>query len=135
MIRKGPEFFQNKDCDFSEASRSYIEPHGRMKTRNLNKTVFIRKLKNGESVERKWLLYSSLKKSVFCYSCCLFNASNTSFSSPSGCNDWKHINNLILEHENSLAQRQSMMTYIARSKTVGRVDIDLLSPYKTEVDY
>lgn len=76
-IRKGPEFFQNKDCDFSEASRSYIELHGRIKTRNLNKTVFIRKLKNGGSVERKWLLYSPLKKSVFCYSCCLFNASNT----------------------------------------------------------
>lgn len=28
-----------------------------------------------------------------------------------------------------------MMTYIARSKTIGRVDIDLLSQYKTEVDY
>lgn len=26
-IRKGSEFFQNKDCDFSEASRSYIELH------------------------------------------------------------------------------------------------------------
>lgn len=40
-----------------------------------------------------------------------------------------------MEHENSLAHRQSMMIYIARSKTVGRVDIDLLSPYKTEIDY
>lgn len=27
------------------------------------------------------------------------------------------------------------MTYIARSKIVGRMDIDLLSQYKTEIDY
>ncbi|XP_046737114.1 zinc finger MYM-type protein 1-like [Diprion similis] len=134
-IRKGPAFFQNKDCDFSEASRTYTEFDGRIKTRNLHKTVFIRRLKNNESVERKWLLYSPLKRSVFCYSCCLFSASKTSFNSLSGCNDWKHINNLILEHENSLAHRQSMMTYIARSKIIGRVDVDLLSQYKTEVDY
>lgn len=51
-IRKGPDFFQNKDCDFSEASTSYIEPHSKIKTRNLTKTVFIRKLKNDESVEK-----------------------------------------------------------------------------------
>lgn len=40
-----------------------------------------------------------------------------------------------MEHENSLAHRQSVMIYIARSKTVGMVDIDLISLYKTQVDY
>lgn len=55
--------------------------------------------------------------------------------SPSGCNDWKHINHIILEHENSLGHRQAMMTYLARCKSTGRVDVDLLSQYTKEVDY
>lgn len=135
LICKGPAFFQNKNSDFSEASRIYKEADGRSTTRNFNKTLFYRKLKNNETVERKWLLYSPSKKSLFCLSCCLFRPSNINLCSPSGCNDWKHINHIILEHENSLAHRQSMMTYLARSKTTGRVDTDLLSQYTREVDY
>ncbi|GBP56347.1 hypothetical protein EVAR_43286_1 [Eumeta japonica] len=34
-----------------------------------------------------------------------------------------------------LAHKQSMMTYLARSKAVGRVDMDLLSQHQKEVDY
>lgn len=133
---KGPAYFQNKDYDFSEASRTYKETNGNKSiTRYFNKALFIRKLKNNESVERKWLLYSPSKKSVFCFSCCLFNPSDTSLCSLSGCNDWKHINSIILSHENSSAHGQSMMTYLVRSKAVGRVDRDLLSQRKKEVDY
>ncbi|GBP81137.1 hypothetical protein EVAR_88235_1 [Eumeta japonica] len=58
LIRKGPVYFQNKDSDFSEASRTYKDAH-----------------------------------------------------------------------------QQSMMTYLARSKAVGRVDMDLLSQHQKEVDY
>jgi len=136
LICKGPAYFQNKDYDFSEASRTYKETNSNKSiTRYFNKALFIRKLKNNESVERKWLLYSPSKKSVFCFSCCLFNFSDTSLCSQSGCNDWKHINSIILSHENSSAHGQSMMTYLARSKAVGRVDTDLLSQRKKEVNY
>lgn len=68
-IRKGPEFFQNKHCDFSETSTSFPDSSGKTKTRYLTKNVFTRKLKNGESLDRKWLLYSPTKKSVYCYCC------------------------------------------------------------------
>lgn len=50
-------------------------------------------------------------------------------------NDWKHINHIILAHENSPAHRQFMMTYLARNKAVGRLHIDLLSQHQKEVDY
>lgn len=134
-ISKGPEYFRNKDCDFFETSRTYKDADGKSVSRYFNKALFNRKLKNNEIVERKWLLYSPSKKSVFCFSCCLFNLSDMHISSPNGCNDWKHINHIILTHENSSAHRQSMMTYLARSKTVGRVDTDLLSQHQKEVEY
>ncbi|XP_050064849.1 uncharacterized protein LOC126553777 [Aphis gossypii] len=136
LICKGPAYFQNKHYDFSESSRTYKEANGNTSiTRYFNKALFIRKLKNNESVERKWLLYSPSKKSVFCFSCCLFNSSDINLCSPSRCNDWKHINSIILSHENSSAHGQSMMTYLARSKVVSRVDTDLLSQRNKEVNY
>ncbi|CAH2107420.1 unnamed protein product [Euphydryas editha] len=60
-IRKGPEFFQNKNSDFSETSTSFPDSNGKTKTRYLTKNIFIRKLTNGESLERIWLLYSPAK--------------------------------------------------------------------------
>ena len=71
------------------------------------------------------------KKSVFCYSCYLFNRSDLNLCSASRCIDWKHIHDIVLTHEN----RQSMMTYLTRNKTVSRVDKALLSQYQIEVDY
>lgn len=134
-IRKGPTYFQNKDHDFSKSSRIYTEADGKSVTRYFNKTLFSRKLKNNECVERKWLLYSPSKKSVFCFSCCLFNPFDVSLCSLSGCNDWKHINKIVLTHEKSPAHTKSMMSYLARSQTVGRIDTELLSQYQKEVDY
>lgn len=137
-IRKGPEFFQNKNCDFSETSTSFPDSSGKTKTRYLTKNIFTRKLTNGESLERKWLLYSPAKKSVYCYCCRLFNTTTGTghnLSSPNGYKDWKHISNLLMEHENSLQHRQFMMNYVARMKTAGRIDSELLSQYNTEINY
>ncbi|XP_018365076.1 PREDICTED: uncharacterized protein LOC108762532, partial [Trachymyrmex cornetzi] len=95
-IKKGPEFFQNKDNDFLETAWSYKEANDKVKIRHLNKSAFVRTLQNGEKVNRKWLLYSPLK---------------------------------------NLAHRESMTTYIIRSKTVGTVDSDLRSQYNIEIGY
>lgn len=76
-----------------------------------------------------------MKKSIICFSCCLFDPSDISLCSPNGCNDWKHINSIIVSHENSSAYGQSIMTYLGRSKAVGRVDTDSLSQRKKEVNY
>ncbi|KAJ8953426.1 hypothetical protein NQ318_023544, partial [Aromia moschata] len=94
-IRKGPECFQNKNCDFSETCTSFPDSSGKIKTRYLTRNIFTRKLTNGECLERKWLLYSPSKKSVYCYCCRLFNTTTGighNLSSPNGYKDWKHIN-------------------------------------------
>lgn len=113
-ILKGPEFFQNKNSDFSETFTSFSDVSGKTKTRSLTRNVFTRKLTNGECVERSWLIYSPLKKSVYCYCCRIFNYTITignSLSSSNGYKDWKHISNFLMEHENSSLHKQSMMKY------------------------
>lgn len=138
LIRKGPEFFQNINSDFSETSSSFPDSKGKTKTRYLTKNIFFRKLTNGESLERKWLLYSPAKKSVCCYCCRLFNTitdTGHNLSSSNGYKDWKHISNLLIEHENSSQHREFMMKYVARMKTTGRIDTELLSQNNTVINY
>lgn len=36
-IQKGPEYFQNKNSDFSKSTRRYEEANGKIKMRNLSK--------------------------------------------------------------------------------------------------
>lgn len=137
-ILKGPEFFQNKNSDFSETFTSFSDVSGKTKTRSLTRNVFTRKLTNGECVERSWLIYSPLKKSVYCYCCRIFNYTITignSLSSSNGFKDWKHISNFLMEHKNSSVHKQSMMKYVSRSKTIARVDNGLISQYNAEINY
>jgi len=137
-ILKGPEFFQNKNSDFSETFTSFSDVSGKTKTRSLTRNVFTRKLTNGECVERSWLIYSPLKKSVYCYCYRIFNYTITignSLSSSNGYKDWKHISNFLMERENSSLHKQSMMKYVSRSKTIARVDNGLISQYNAEINY
>lgn len=86
-VRKGPNFFQNRDSDFSNSARNYNESNGNIKVRHLTKSIFTRQLKNGENVDRSCLLYSPLKKALFCFVCRRFSSIKTGFSSEDGFND------------------------------------------------
>jgi len=138
-ILKGPEFFQNKNSDFSETFTSFSDVSGKTKNRSLTRNVFTRKLTNGECVERSWLIYSPFKKAVYCYCCRIFNYTiiiGNSLSSSNGYKDWKHTSNFLMEHENSSLHRQSMIKYVSRSKTtIARVDKGLISQYNAEINY
>lgn len=46
------------------------------KFRSLTKNMFQRKLINGETQERKYLVYSSSKKALFCIACRLFDGNS-----------------------------------------------------------
>jgi hypothetical protein len=137
-IIREPEFFQNKNSDFSETFTSFTDLSGKTKTRSLTRNVFTRKLTNGECVERRWLIYSPLNKSVYCYCCCIFNYTITignSLNSSNGYKNWKHISNFLMKHENISLHRQSMMKYVSRSKTFAGMDNGLISQYNAEINY
>lgn len=44
-VRKGPNFFQNRDSDFSNSARNYNESNGNIKVRHLTTSIFTRQLK------------------------------------------------------------------------------------------
>ncbi|XP_071033099.1 zinc finger MYM-type protein 1-like [Parasteatoda tepidariorum] len=135
-INKGPEFFQNRNSNFNNSARRYTESNGKVKTRHLNKSAFFRKLRNGETVDRSWLIYSPSKKVLYCFSCRLFATTSNAFSSENGFNDWKHSNVCISEHENTLGHRQATMIYLSRKKNAGLLmDKVLTDQMNNQINY
>ena len=72
-------------------------------------SIFSRKMPNGETVAKDWLVWSETAQSVFCFCCCLFA---TKFSSPAqsefshpqlGCSDnWLKLYEKTEAHEKTL---------------------------------
>ncbi|XP_065642901.1 zinc finger MYM-type protein 5-like [Hydra vulgaris] len=59
------------------------------------------KLKNGEVIERPWLIYSESFDKVYCYYCKLFDTNSDSALATSGFNSWSNIHTRLEDHEKS----------------------------------
>jgi hypothetical protein len=59
-----------------------------------------RRLKNGEEVNRPWLMYSAVKNAVFCFCCKLFGLHAVALTK-SGYNDWRNLYHTLKDHETS----------------------------------
>lgn len=126
LLKRGIE--QNINFDFSETKKEYPDK----KYRSLQKAVFFRKLSNGETVLRSYLVYSPSKKCLFCAPCLLFGGINVLTS---GYSDWKNVNRVLGLHENSLEHKKCEITLIRRKNVLGRIDMKLQVQAETEVTY
>ena len=97
----------------SVVTRTLIIQHQihKQKKRYFSKSLFSRKLSNGEFVQREWLLYSPSKGTIFCFACKLFG---TNCSLTYGYSDWKNAYLRLSEHEGSKCHRDTMMIYLKR---------------------
>jgi hypothetical protein len=59
-----------------------------------------RRLKNGEEVNRPWLVYSAIKNAVFCFCCKLFSKLAVALTK-SGYNDWRNLYHTLKDRETS----------------------------------
>jgi hypothetical protein len=59
-----------------------------------------RRLKNGEEVNRSWLVYSAIKNAVFCFCCKLFSSPDVA-RTKSGYKDWRNLYRTLNDHETS----------------------------------
>lgn len=98
--------------------------------RFMNKSIFTRKLHNGEYQNRSWLIYSQSTKSVFCGPCKLFGK-QSEFNN--GCNDWRNINQILQSHEKSKDHAASLVTFVTRRKTLLKSDLE--SQSLSEIHY
>lgn len=121
LVERGP---QTADLD------SIVFPVDK-EGRHMDKKWFTKHLKNGDRIQRTWMLYSKSKNSLFCFPCLLFQKSQrtSSFSDiPGGFNDWKHLNPCIQIHENSSQHRENYMAWKSfekSMKTGSTIDHDL----------
>jgi len=122
------EINQNVHADFSLSKARFGK-----QDRFLSKSVFYRQLPNGESQLRKYLIYSPIKKVLFCVSCRLFDG--TSLLATEGFRDWSNVNKALSGHENSKEHLQCQIALIKRSRTEGRVDSGLCTQIKNEIEY
>ena len=80
------------------------------KSRSFPMSIFSRKMPNGETVARDWLVWSETAQSLFCFCCCLFATKSPSSTqselshSQLGCNDnWRKLYEKTLGHKKSSA--------------------------------
>lgn len=132
-ILKGPTFCRNNSSNFENSIRFYNEANGKKKKRMLQKSLFYRKLKNGETIDREWLIYSTTKGVVFCFVCRLFSNERSQLSF-FGFDDWKN-DKRIKEHEEGLEHKDCLMVYSKRKSAVGRIDDALIQKLSAECTY
>ena len=111
----GAEYFhQTRDINLKKSGRVY----GDGRTRYLNSSIFFRKLTNGETVKRTWLVYSETSGKVYCSTCKLVSDKENAFTH--GFDDWKNVHRTT-GHENSNAHRNSVMSSVCLARKNGRI--------------
>jgi Domain of unknown function (DUF4371)/hAT family C-terminal dimerisation region len=134
-VARGPSDCQNKDVDFTQSGRIYPKKTGKLtKIRCLTKSCFKRELRNGQLVDREWLIYSPSQGRVYCFACRLFSNTDISFCT-AGFNDWHHASVAISQHECSTEHNRCMSIYCARHQESGLIDSELKRQVKQEKLY
>jgi hypothetical protein len=66
----------------------------------------MRRLPNGEKVQRTWLIYSTKSNSVLCFCCKLFALKQNKLTDIQGFSDWRHLATRLSRHEMSVEHTQ-----------------------------
>ncbi|KAL6538588.1 hypothetical protein OROGR_012576 [Orobanche gracilis] len=116
LVEKGPIRVINEVYPMNEINRSFSDKH------------YTRSLRNGEQLDRPWLVYSRKKDSIFCFCCVLFKReraiSSPLTTSTIGYNDWKNIYTRLSVHEksndhlNSLTEWMEAETRLRKKLTI-----------------
>ncbi|XP_026482054.1 zinc finger MYM-type protein 5-like [Ctenocephalides felis] len=85
--------------------------------RHFSKFHFTRKLSNGETQHRRWLVYSIFQDKVYCFPCRLFSHLQTQVVME-GCCDWKDLSRILQRHEQSQGHMECMIKWMELYKGI-----------------
>lgn len=99
---------------------------------------YYRKLSNGDLIDRKWVVYSKVKDSVYCFPCKIFqqNKQNESHLCNIGLKDWKHLSEKLKSHESSKIHFQSIKSWtelnvrISKNLTIDKEHLAIIEKEK-----
>ncbi|XP_058798117.1 zinc finger MYM-type protein 1-like [Phymastichus coffea] len=134
-LRKGADFGRNNDGKFKKSAREYIDSEGKVKIRTLQPSLFQCELKNGQIIERDWLIYSPSNGCVYCFICRLFSNHQSSQFSSVGFNDWKNGIRRVIEHNGGSEHKECLNIYGKRKNTVGCIDNQICQQAEKEFAY
>lgn len=97
-------------------------------------SLFYCKLKNGEEIDREWMLYSPSTGSIYCFVCRLFSSKAAQFSSI-GFDDWKNSISRVKIHEGSSEHKNCLLLYSKRKNMKGCLDTKLMKQFSSEKMY
>ncbi|XP_053144743.1 zinc finger MYM-type protein 1-like [Hemicordylus capensis] len=118
LVQKGPHQDLERDYSFCK------DKHGR----KFKASWFHKVLPNGGKIHRSWLIFSEIKRALFCFACLLFmdkSKSLTAFQDLSrGFTSWKHLREAIPLHENGSLHMTCMWKWKELSYRLEKCAID-----------
>jgi hypothetical protein len=102
IVKLGPVRVENYDFPITDYENG--------KKRRFTANYYYRKLSNGDLIDRKWVVYSKVKDSVYCFPCKILqqNKQNESHIHNIGLKDWKHLSEKLKSHKSSMIHFQSI---------------------------
>ncbi|KAE9545541.1 hypothetical protein AGLY_001084 [Aphis glycines] len=85
--------------------------------RHFSNFHYTRKLSNGGTQHRRWLVYSQSQDKIYCFPCTVFSNLQTQMIRE-GCCDWKHLSTILQRHEKSQEHMVCMIKWVEFDKRI-----------------
>ena len=104
IVERGPPIQTGREFPFNNANRRFTKMH------------YFRKMENGESIKRSWLLYSPKNDAIFCFCCRLFGSGDIPLRH--GTSTWEGLSKKLKDHETGKSHQDCVMKWMDLRKSI-----------------